>query len=122
MLLKKVKDFCCRKPDVGFNSLHRRQSSRRKNDKNTMNMIQESCEMEKMLAGKMSRRIAAEDRYMDRIEKKEAAAETLIGEINKNGKTVSYINQIDRSGRFTGKTIEGSKMELVRYCIRNNYV
>lgn len=37
MLLKKVKDFCCRKPDVGFNSLHRRQSSRRRNDKNTMN-------------------------------------------------------------------------------------
>lgn len=87
-----------------------------------MNMIQESCEMEKMLAGKMSRRIAAEDRYINRIEKKEAAAETLIGEINKNGKTVSYINQIDRSGRFTGKTIEGSRMELVQYCIRNNYV
>lgn len=85
-------------------------------------MNQEICGMEKMLTGKMNRRIAVEDRYMDRIEKKEAAAETLIGEINKNGKTVSYINQIDRSGRFTGKTIEGSKMELVRYCIRNNYV
>jgi hypothetical protein len=78
--------------------------------------------MEKMIAGKMSRRIAAEDRHMVRIEKKEAAAETLIGEINRNGKTVSYINQIDRSGRFTGKTIEGSKIELVEYCIRNNYV
>lgn len=78
--------------------------------------------MEKMLAGKMNRRIAAEDRYINRIEKKEAAAETLIGEINKNGKTVSYINQIDRSGRFTGKTIEGSRIELVQYCIRNNYV
>ena len=87
-----------------------------------MNNNQEICGMEKMLTGKMNRRIAAEDRYMDRIEKKEAAAETLIGEINKNGKTVSYINQIDRSGRFTGKTIEGSKMELVQYCIRNNYV
>ena len=87
-----------------------------------MNINQEICGMEKMLTGKMNRRIAAEDRYMDRIEKKEAAAETLIGEINKNGKTVSYINQIDRSGRFTGKTIEGSKMELVQYCIRNNYV
>lgn len=87
-----------------------------------MKMIQESCEMEKMLAGKMNRRIAAEDRYINRIEKKEAAAETLIGEINKNGKTVSYINQIDRSGRFTGKTIEGSRIELVQYCIRNNYV
>ena len=78
--------------------------------------------MEKMLTGKMNRRIATEDRYMDRIEKKEAAAETLIGEINRNGKTISYINQIDRSGRFTGKTIEGSKMELVRYCIKNKYV
>ena len=85
-------------------------------------MNQEICGMEKMLTSKMNRRIAAEDRYMDRIEKKEAAAETLIGEINKNGKTVSYINQIDRSGRFTGKTIEGSRLELVRYCIRNNYV
>jgi len=85
-------------------------------------MNQEICEIEKMLNAKMNRRIAAEDRYMDRIEKKEAAAETLIGEINKNGKTVSYINQIDRSGRFTGKTIEGSRMELVQYCIRNNYV
>ena len=85
-------------------------------------MNQEICGMEKMLTGKMNRRIATEDRYMDRIEKKEAAAETLIGEINRNGKTISYINQIDRSGRFTGKTIEGSKMELVRYCIRNNYV
>ena len=85
-------------------------------------MNQEICGMEKMLTGKMNRRIAAEDRYMDRIEKKEAEAETLIGEINKNGKTVSYINQIDRSGRFTGKTIEGSKMELVQYCIRNHYV
>ena len=85
-------------------------------------MNQEICGMEKMLTGKMNRRIATEDRYIDRIEKKEAAAETLIGEISRNGKTVSYINQIDRSGRFTGKTIEGSKMELVRYCIRNNYV
>ena len=85
-------------------------------------MNQEICGMEKMLTGKMNRRIASEDRYMDRIEKKEAAAETLIGEINRNGKTISYINQIDRSGRFTGKTIEGSKMELVRYCIRNNYI
>ena len=85
-------------------------------------MNQEICGMEKMLTSKMNRRIAAEDRYMDRIEKKEAAAETLIGEINKNGKTVSYINQIDRSGRFTGKTIEGSRINLVSYCIKNKYV
>jgi hypothetical protein len=84
--------------------------------------MNEICELEVLLNAKSNRRVAAEDRYMDRIEKKEAAAETLIGQINKNGKMVSYINQIDRSGRFTGKTIEGSKLELVRYCIRNHYV
>ena len=85
-------------------------------------MNQEICGMEKMLTSKMNRRIAAEDRYMDRIEKKEAAAENLIGEINRDGKTVSYINQIDRNGRFTGKAIEGSRANLVSYCIKNKYV
>jgi len=84
--------------------------------------MNEICELEALLNAKSNRRVAAEDRYMDRIEKKEAAAENLIGEINRDGKMVSYINQIDRSGRFTGKTIEGSKLELVRYCIRNHYV
>jgi hypothetical protein len=84
--------------------------------------MNEICELEALLNAKSNRRVAAEDRYMDRIEKKEAAAENLIGEINRDGKMVSYINQIDRKGRMTGKTIEGSKLELVRYCIRNHYV
>ena len=35
--LKKVEDFCCRQPNDVFNSLHRRQSSRRRNDKNMTN-------------------------------------------------------------------------------------
>ncbi len=84
--------------------------------------MNEICELEALLNAKSNRRVAAEDRYMDRIEKKEAAAENLIGEINRDGKMVSYINQIDRKGRMTGNTIEGSKLELVRYCIRNHYV
>jgi len=84
--------------------------------------MNEICELEALLNAKSNRRVAAEDRYIDRIEKKEAAAENLIGEINRDGKMVSYINQIDRNGRFTGKIIEGSKLELVRYCIRNHYV
>jgi hypothetical protein len=80
------------------------------------------CELEALLDAKSNRRVAAEDRYMDRIEKKEAAAENLIGEINRDGKMVSYINQIDRNGRFTGKAIEGSRANLVSYCIKNKYV
>ena len=85
-------------------------------------MINEICELEALLEAKSNRRVAAEDRYMDRTEKKEAAAENLIGEINRDGKTVSYINQIDRNGRFTGKAIEGSRVNLVSYCIKNKYV
>jgi hypothetical protein len=84
--------------------------------------MNEICELEALLNAKSNRRVAAEDRYMDRIEKKEAAAENLIGEINRYGKTVSYINQIDRNGRFTGKAIEGSRANLVSYCIKNKYV
>jgi hypothetical protein len=85
-------------------------------------MTNEICELEALLEAKSNRRVAAEDRYMDRTEKKEAAAENLIGEIIRDGKTVSYINQIDRNGRFTGKAIEGSRVNLVSYCIRNKYV
>ena len=85
-------------------------------------MTNKICELEALLNAKYNRRVAAEDRYMDRIEKKEAAAENLIGEINRDGKMVSYINQIDRNGRFTGKIIEGSRANLVSYCIKNKYV
>ena len=85
-------------------------------------MTNEICEIETLLDAKSNRRVAAEDRYMDRTEKKEAAAENLIGEIIRDGKTVSYINQIDRNGRFTGKAIEGSRVNLVSYCIKNKYV
>ena len=85
-------------------------------------MTNEICELEALLEAKSNRRVAAEDRYIDRTEKKEAAAENLIGEIIRDGKTVSYINQIDRNGRFTGKAIEGSRVNLVSYCIKNKYV
>ena len=52
----------------------------------------------------------------------EKAALSLIGEIMRDGQTVYYVNEVDRVGRYTGKVIEGNKFELVRHCIRNNYV
>lgn len=87
-----------------------------------MKTIQEVCEIERHLTAKMNRRVASEDRYLIRLECKEAAAENLIGELCREGKRVHYINQIDRKGRMTGKTIEGNRYELIRYCIRNHYV
>jgi hypothetical protein len=110
---------CCKYPSVGFRVSPSTAIKPKKNGTNTMNEI---CEIEVMLNAKANRRVAAEDRYLIRLERKEAAAETLIGEVCRNGKMVNYINQIDRNGRMTGKTIEGSKLELVRYCIRNHYV
>ena len=52
----------------------------------------------------------------------EKAALSLIGEIMRDGQTVYYVNEVDRVGRYTGKVIEGNKFELVRHCIKNNYV
>ena len=52
----------------------------------------------------------------------EKTALSLIGELMRDGQTVYYVNEVDRVGRYTGKVIEGNKFELVRHCIKNNYV
>jgi hypothetical protein len=52
----------------------------------------------------------------------EKAAQSLIGEMVRDGKTVYFVNEVDRVGRYTGKMIEGDKFELVRHCIKNRYV
>jgi len=64
------------------------------------------------LNGIQSRRMAAQDRFLSRIEKREAKAEKMIGELS--------------SGRFYvfpvgGKYREGSKVDLISFLIRNNY-
>jgi Asp-tRNA(Asn)/Glu-tRNA(Gln) amidotransferase C subunit len=87
-----------------------------------MNQIEEAYRIENEMNARINRRNSSEVRYVSRIESKENAAENLIGEIHRDGKMVSYINQIDRNGRFTGKTIEGSRANLVSYCIKNKYV
>jgi hypothetical protein len=69
-----------------------------------------------------SRRLAAEGRYLTREEKREAKADALIGELERGGNTVYYINQVNRRGRFTGNIIEGPYYKLVEYLIRNNYI
>lgn len=75
------------------------------------------------LVARNNRRLAAEDRYLGRMEKKEAAAEKLIGELVRGGETVFYVNCLDRRGRPTGKTRESaSQYELVSFCVRNHYV
>lgn len=64
------------------------------------------------LNARQSRRMAAQERYLDRIEKREAEAEKMIGELS-SGKC--YVFPVG------GKYREGTRGELVAFLIRNNY-
>lgn len=68
---------------------------------------------ERFLDARQKRRMAAEDRLLSRIEKREAAAEAMIGELN-SGKLYVY--------PVGGKYREGTRAELIAFLIRNNYV
>lgn len=74
------------------------------------------------LDARHTRRLATEDRFLGRMELKEAAAERLIGELTRDGCAVYYINKLDRSGRPTGQIHEGTPGALIDYLIRNKYV
>lgn len=67
------------------------------------------------LEANQSRRIAAENRYLDRMEKREAEAQKMIGTLIRDGKEVFYVWPGDRKYR------EGTEYELIAYLIRNNY-
>lgn len=67
------------------------------------------------LAANQSRRMAAEDRFLGRMERRWDAAEKMIGELVRDGKAVLYV------WPQGGKYREGSRSNLVDFLIRNNY-
>jgi hypothetical protein len=72
-------------------------------------------EAQRHLDARYSRRMAAEDRALGRLEKREAAAEKMIGELVRDGKEVCYVYPPG------GKYREGSRADLIAFLIRNNY-
>lgn len=72
-------------------------------------------DIERQLEARQSRRMKAQDRYLSRLEAREAAAEQRIGELCREGRTVYYVWPV--GGRYR----EGSKGDLIRFLIRNNY-
>ena len=78
--------------------------------------------IDQILDTKELRRLRAEDRMLDKLEKRELAAEPLIGQLCREGVTIYYVNIRNTGGKLTGKTKEGTHSELVAYLIRNNYV
>ncbi|AGR48075.1 hypothetical protein PHIM7_345 [Sinorhizobium phage phiM7] len=81
---------------------------------------------ERHLNAREARRLAAEDRYLTRLEKREREAEALVGELCREGKTIYYTNIKTKTGKFTGKIKEFTGPtafgEAIVYLIRNNYV
>lgn len=69
-------------------------------------------QIDKFLDAKQARRMAAEDRYLARMERREAEAEKMIGELV-SGKLYVY--------PVGGKYREGTRSELIAFLIRNNY-
>ncbi|MHC2876632.1 hypothetical protein ACUXLG_005675 [Ralstonia sp. 121560039-2] len=67
------------------------------------------------LEARQRRRLAAEHRFLCRMEKREAAAEKMIGELVRDGKEVLYV------WPQGGKYREGSHGELIAFLLRNNY-
>lgn len=78
--------------------------------------------IERHLQRREAIREAANDRAFDKLEIQSSEADRLIGELCRGGSTVYYINQRSRSGRPTGRIVEGSRMELFSYLIRNRYI
>lgn len=72
--------------------------------------------IETQLVARQSRRLASEDRFLDRIERRETAAHAMIGELCKEGRIVYYVYPV--GGRYR----EGTQAELVSFLVRNNYV
>lgn len=68
--------------------------------------------IEQQLEANQNRRMAAQNRALTCLEKREDAAEKMIGELN-NGKCYIY--------PVGGKYREGNRYDLIRFLIRNNY-
>ncbi|MFH0134868.1 hypothetical protein ACGLHS_31965 [Variovorax sp. VaC1] len=74
-----------------------------------------TLDIHRQLAGNQARRMAAEDRYLERMERRELAAERQIGELVREGRQLLYI------WPQGGKYREGTRIDLVAFLIRNHY-
>jgi hypothetical protein len=68
--------------------------------------------IDQQLNAKQARRMASQDRFLTRLEKREAAAAKMIGELS-GGKC--YVFPVG------GKYREGSRADLISFLVRNNY-
>lgn len=80
------------------------------------------ADMQRRLDQWEARRHRADEKAITILDRKIDAAERLLGALCREGKTVLYINLQSRKGTPTGRTLEGSRTDLIAYLIRNRYV
>lgn len=79
--------------------------------------------LEELMDGRDIRRGKQEDRFLDKLDRKLAAADAFIGELMREGTTIFYINVRSAAGRLTGATREfAHRAGATDYLIRNRYV
>lgn len=81
-------------------------------------------QIEAQIEANHNRRMANEARIdWSAYDRRSDTAESLIGELVREGATLFYINCRNRAGALTGKTREfGSRFSAKVFLIRNNYV
>lgn len=72
-------------------------------------------DIHQQLEASHARRMSAEARFLDRIEKREQAAARMIGDLCRDGRTIHYV--WPRGGRYR----EGAFADLTGFLLRNNY-
>ncbi len=76
--------------------------------------------LERQLQARMSRRLHAQDRALARLERREHAAQALVGQLMREGRLRYYINLRPLS---RGRILEASsEAPLIDYLVRNDYV
>lgn len=69
------------------------------------------------------RRCRLDDRWLARRERQEREAEPFIGQLNRDGDVIYYINVMGRNGQLVGKVVEFDyHYQAVDYLVRNKYV
>ncbi len=70
---------------------------------------------EERLEAKNEARLRREDKQLARLDRQMEAANRLIGELSRGGRTVYYVSPVG------GKYREGSRVGLIQFLIRNKY-
>ena len=61
-------------------------------------------------------------RNFERIKAREAAAKALIGTLERDGRTIYYLNERDEGGLYTGRTVEfSSESRAIIFALRHSY-